>query len=613
MDDMPMCVNTREKIMMQEFGNPDPGVSPPTPKRTVSAFVPFARSTWIHPHVPIDDFDRVCKTIWSRAKEAEGRGQRSPETWQNKDCTAPDNKPGHHRAEEQQREADDLGLSARYEEDKQQYHVAFALPSSYLSGPRRPHDAEPERVLSPVMEGEMKRNEEEAKRKRSLVSVRTLEADCTLEEDAGVKQMSVENSLKKILVSQSSSRRRDKQTSGPQPQPLATNPVRCESEDEKNIIGSSDSGSSDDDDFVALPGVRSCGTDSSDSDSEVENDCEEERNKISHSFDGLSSDGEQDSPSPSTEKDFPPESTIKAGILPCPTRPPAAGKMHSQWETPLSFHPHDIPTATLASCVTAHVWAPVQGKAKAPRAKSKNRAPPAAPTQQEAYDLLADFPVLQPPEKPLGVLHDGNPKTKGAEGNRGITDSQNQGQESRASHQRRMENVPHEVSSICEGDQKSVLDLQTFGSTGISPTISCEVPRANNQPPPRVAAGTDGMDVNARSWASAAKAGMKQAAAPQEKARPCTFQQIVTINRAKAGYSAAQNFPNRGIPFYRAAVPVCHGPQPPHPNRFVIPGYPPTHEHFGAQPYRANCPPGFRYPRFPFQQGRGYPSRQSHV
>lgn len=49
-------------------------------------------------------------------------------------------------------------------------------------------------------------------------------------------------------------------------------------------------------------------------------------------------------------------------------------------------------------------------------------------------------------------------------------------------------------------------------------------------------AGTDGMAVNARSWASAAKAGMKQAAAPQEKARPCTFQQILTINRAKGKF-----------------------------------------------------------------------------
>lgn len=46
-------------------------------------------------------------------------------------------------------------------------------------------------------------------------------------------------------------------------------------------------------------------------------------------------------------------------------------------------------------------------------------------------------------------------------------------------------------------------------------------------------AGADGVGLNARSWASTAKAGMKQADAPQEKARPCTFQQIVNINRAK--------------------------------------------------------------------------------
>lgn len=46
-------------------------------------------------------------------------------------------------------------------------------------------------------------------------------------------------------------------------------------------------------------------------------------------------------------------------------------------------------------------------------------------------------------------------------------------------------------------------------------------------------AGADGVGVSARSWANAAKAGMKQAAAPQEKARPATFQQIVTINKAK--------------------------------------------------------------------------------
>lgn len=41
-------------------------------------------------------------------------------------------------------------------------------------------------------------------------------------------------------------------------------------------------------------------------------------------------------------------------------------------------------------------------------------------------------------------------------------------------------------------------------------------------------AGTDGESVNARSWATAAKAGMKVAAAQQEKARPCTFQWIIT-------------------------------------------------------------------------------------
>lgn len=46
-------------------------------------------------------------------------------------------------------------------------------------------------------------------------------------------------------------------------------------------------------------------------------------------------------------------------------------------------------------------------------------------------------------------------------------------------------------------------------------------------------AGADGVGLNARSWASTAKAGMKQADAPQEKARPCAFQQIVNINRAK--------------------------------------------------------------------------------
>ncbi|KAI4817582.1 hypothetical protein KUCAC02_010967, partial [Chaenocephalus aceratus] len=111
-------------------------------------------------------------------------------------------------------------------------------------------------------------------------------------------------------------------------------------------------------------------------------------------------------------------------------------------------------------------------------------------------------------------------------------------------------------------------------------------------------AGADGVCVNARTWASAAKAGMKQAAAPQEKARPSILQQIVTINRAKA----AHNFPNK-VPPYRAAAPMCRGPRPRYPNRFAGRGYNPAHQHFVAQAYRASCPTGFRCPRFPFQQG----------
>lgn len=52
------------------------------PTHSHGAFAPFPRSTWIHPHAPHDDFDRVCKVIWSRAKEAEERGRApsAPET-----------------------------------------------------------------------------------------------------------------------------------------------------------------------------------------------------------------------------------------------------------------------------------------------------------------------------------------------------------------------------------------------------------------------------------------------------------------------------------------------------------------------------------------------------
>lgn len=76
--DMSMHVNIRVKTMLPE----DPRMQI-TPKHLASAFAPFPRSTWIHPHLPHDNFDRACKVIWRRAKEAEeefGRGQSTPET-----------------------------------------------------------------------------------------------------------------------------------------------------------------------------------------------------------------------------------------------------------------------------------------------------------------------------------------------------------------------------------------------------------------------------------------------------------------------------------------------------------------------------------------------------
>ncbi|XP_071356967.1 nucleolar and coiled-body phosphoprotein 1-like isoform X2 [Trachinotus anak] len=556
-----------------------------TPKLFVSAFPPFPRSAWIHPHTPQDNLDRVCRNIWSRAREAGGapaRGRGPPRAPQREDGPPPDSKPSHHR---------------------------------------HPCVAKPARALSPVMEVEKKLNEEEeAERKRNSGK------------DVEDKQRCVENSLRKIQVSQSISRTH-KQSSASEAGPLATNPIccateeaalhlqdvedpplssgdTCKSEDEQDIKRSSDSNASDDD-FVTLPGVRSCATDSSDDGSASDSsDCELEENEVPPL-----SDSEQGSPPSTREKDFPPLSTIRSGSLPCPTEAPALRKMHGQWEIPLSFHPHNNPTATLASGMTAPAQAPVQGEAEAPQANSKTNATPGAATQQEAYDLLADFPALQPPKRPLalGVVHDGNPKTKDAKRQRGLTRPPTIHQESGASRQRRMENVPHEVSSICAGDQKSVANLQTFGSASErkSPTISCREMKANNQPPPRVA-GADGVGVNARSWASAAKAGMKQAAAPQEKARPCNFQQIVTVNRAKARYSATQNFAHK-VTHSHQVTGFSYGPQPRNPNRFVRPGCPPTHQHSGGPAHRANCPPGFSCPRFPFQQGRGNSSKHNHV
>lgn len=50
-------------------------------------------------------------------------------------------------------------------------------------------------------------------------------------------------------------------------------------------------------------------------------------------------------------------------------------------------------------------------------------------------------------------------------------------------------------------------------------------------------AGADGVGGNARSWAIVAKAGMKQADAPQEKARPRTSPQINDTSRAKGKFT----------------------------------------------------------------------------
>lgn len=325
------------------------------------------------------------------------------------------------------------------------------------------------------------------------------------------KQRSVENSLQKICASQSISRT-GKQSAASEPGPLATNPIcsaqraathlqdeedpplpsrlTCKSEDEEeeDVKRSSDSNASDDE--LVLPQVRSCATDNSDSGAASDNsDCKSEENEIPRSSDEFKSESKQDPPAYTKEKDFPPLSTIRSGILPRPMETPASRKMHGQWEIPLSFHPHDIPTATLANGMTAPAPDPVQGKAKAPQTNSNTNAPPAAVPQQEAYDLLADFPALQPPKSPfaLRVLQIGNPKTYDAKRQRGLTCSPNVGKESRASCLRRMENVPREVSPICTGDQKYVANLQTFGSVSerSSPTISCREMKANKQPPPR--------------------------------------------------------------------------------------------------------------------------------
>ncbi|XP_025758095.1 uncharacterized protein LOC100709710 isoform X1 [Oreochromis niloticus] len=564
--DMDMYTNRRGKVVLLEEDH----WTSVTPNQFLGAFAPFPRFAWIHPNAPRDSYDVVCEIVWSKATQVKpGRGQSSLEIQGSKDDTPSVNKSSH-RAEKQQEDTDDY---THYEEDKKQYHTDFTLPCPYLLGRRHHGLSKPARVLSPVLEVEMRQIKEEAGGNRNSYFPLFLNSQSCRERDVQDKQRSVENSLQKMQVSQSS--RAGTQSSVPAPQHLVTNPVcfeghtqhlpdredslhpfklpgdECGSEKEQNASRGSESYSSDDSDAVSLPGVRSCANDNSNNDSVVSAK-EVKKKEIPSSSVELSCDNEQDSFF-TADEDFPALTTINAGIPLSLTGPPALGKIKGQWEIPLSFHPHDIPTVTLASGVNDPVQASIQGKPEAPEANSKTKAPPAVPVQNEAYDLLADFPALQPPKNPLalGELRHRNPKTNVSKGKGVLTPAPSHCQSSRGSHERRLENSPHEVSSICAGDQKSALDLQTFGTVSHrnSSTISCEQRKANKQPPPRVA-GADGVGVSARSWANAAKAGMKQAAAPQEKARPCTFQQIVTINKAKAEYGVTQKINKKATVFH---------------------------------------------------------------
>lgn len=65
-------------------------------------------------------------------------------------------------------------------------------------------------------------------------------------------------------------------------------------------------------------------------------------------------------------------------------------------------------------------------------------------------------------------------------------------------------------------------------------------------------AGADGVGGNARSWAIVAKAGMRQADAPEENARPRGSAQINDISRAKGKATPAHlRFPSH--------IAVCRG------------------------------------------------------
>lgn len=76
-----VCELQREKKKM---------MMPQITKAFTNAFPPFPRSAWIHPDVLEDELDRVCKIIWSRAKELPGRGESSAKRPQ-KVCNLSDN------------------------------------------------------------------------------------------------------------------------------------------------------------------------------------------------------------------------------------------------------------------------------------------------------------------------------------------------------------------------------------------------------------------------------------------------------------------------------------------------------------------------------------------
>ena len=39
-------------------------------KRSWDAVGPFPRSIWTNPSVPVDDYDRICREIWEKAKKS---------------------------------------------------------------------------------------------------------------------------------------------------------------------------------------------------------------------------------------------------------------------------------------------------------------------------------------------------------------------------------------------------------------------------------------------------------------------------------------------------------------------------------------------------------------